>query len=486
MAVAGPRFPLPARDRILIHLSDFPAPTGDEGGFPAALTQDGIAARTGLGRAHVALALKSLREEMLVEELKGRVAGEARRRKVYALSASGRELSKRILAVIMDQEISVVSGDRARKARLSEASFILQRKVPLVELALAVDEGAILNLAPDGRPVQVLEEDAGALEGGDEEEESAPGAPTAPEPRAPPAFPETLYQEYPEAQPVPVEQPPGPPAAPSHATAGAKASGPELSPWVKRGQLAAVWIAALVLSVMFIWLGNDLDEAVEPDFLVMYFLVMVSLQAVLLGVKGIPANVRAELGVFLGAFLALYGGFLLLGPPFPSLLWFTEGMLLLSTGLLLASLDNDRKFQTIGAGAGAFIIIVCRQWLPVDGGPMLTLFLVLWMLVGALLLAARLFPGRISYTAHLKIAAGLAAATFLLTIGAFLALRGLFAESFVELLVGLVIIYYIAPRKRESWSWVLVTCTVIMCVMVALTTIIALFAFLPRLSSFIG
>jgi len=261
---------------------------------------------------------------------------------------------------------------------------------------------------------------------------------------------------------------------------------PVVLPWVRRGQLAAVWVAALVLSVMFIWLGNDLNEPVEPDFLVMYFLVMLSLQAVLLGVKAIPANVRAELGVFMGAFLALYGGFLLLGPPFPSLLWFTEGILLLSSGLLLAPLDNDRKFQTIGAAAGAFIIIVTSQWLPVNGGPLLTLFLFMWILVGGLLLTARFFPGRINYTAHLKTAAGLAAASFLLTIGAFLAWRGLVAESFVEVLVGLVIIYYIAPRKREAWSGVLIASTVIMCVMVVITTIIALFALLPRLSSFIG
>jgi DNA-binding MarR family transcriptional regulator len=480
MAVAT-RFPLPARDRILLHLSDFPAPTGNEGGFPAGLTQDGIAARTGLGRAHVALALKSLREESLVEELKGRVAGEARRRKVYALSPSGRELSKRTMAVILDQEITLVSGDRTRKARLSESSFLLQRKIPLVELALAVDEGAILQLGPDGLPVQVREDETVDIAGGEAGEEiSEPPHPA--DLAGPPAVPETLFPEADSAAPgltiAGASLPSATPLPPAPA--------PPSSPWVKRGQLAAVWIAALVLSILFIWLGNDLDGPVEPDFLAMYFLVMVSLQAVLLGVKGIPANVRAELGVFIGAFLALYGGFLLMGPPFPSLLWFTEGMLLLSTGLLLAPLDSDRKFQTIGASAGAFMIIVSLQWLPIDGGPLLTLFLAMWVLVGGLLLAARVFPGRMNYTAQLKTAAGLAAAAFLLTIGGFLAARGLYAESFVELLVGVVIIYYIAPRKRDSWDRVLVSCTVILCVMVVLTTLIALFAFLPRLSSFIG
>ena len=477
MAVPGLRFPLPARDRILLHLSDFPAPTGGEGGFPAGLTQDGIAARTGLGRAHVALALKSLREESLVEELKGRVAGEARRRKVYALSAQGRDLAGRTIAVIMDQEISVVRGNEARRARLSEASFLLQRKIPLVELALAVDEGAVLNIATDGRPVQLPEEETADIAGEGMGEDLAGPTPPAP-PAGPAAVPETLFPDAELAAP-------GMPAAPS-APPPPQTLAPVVLPWVRRGQLAAVWIAALVLSVAFLWLSIEFDEAPEPDYLAMYFLVMVSLQAVLLGVKNIPANVRAELGVFLGTFLALYGGFLLMGPPFPSLLWFTEGLLLVSTGLLLTPLEHDRRFQTIGAGAGAFIIIVCIQWLPVDGGPVLTFFLAMWMLVGALLLAARLLPRRISYTAHLKTAAGLAAAAFLLTIGGFLASRALYAESFVEFLVGLVIIYYVAPRKRESWSWVLVACIVIMCLMVVITTIIALFALLPKLSFFIG
>lgn len=481
MSVAGPRFPLPARDRIIIHLSDFPAPAGDEGGFPSGLTQDGIAARTGLGRAHVALALKSLREESLVEELKGRVAGESRRRKVYALSTSGRDLAGRILAVMMDQEITLVQGDQALKTRLSGASFILHKKIPLVDLALAVDEGAVLSIAPDGRPVEVLEEETARNVEGEMGEGPAPAPPPAP--AIPQAAPETLF---PEAEPV---LGPGPtigmPAAPA-APPWPMVPVPAALPWVRRGQLAAVWIAALVLSAVFIWLGIDLHERVGADLLATYFLVMVSLQAVLLGVKGIPPNVRAELGVFIGTFLALYGGFLLLGPPFASLLWFTEGVLLLSTGLLLAPLDNDRRFQTVGAGAGAFIILVCLRKLSADGDPVQALFPVMWMLVGALLLAARIFPGRITYTAHLKTAAGFSGASFLLTIGAFLASRGLYAEAFVELLVGAVIIYYTAPRKLEASGWVLLICTLTMCVMVVLTTLVALYSLLPGLSSFIG
>ena len=505
MAVAGPRFPLPARDRILLHLSDFPGPLREAGGFPSGLTQDGIAARTGLGRAHVAIALKSLREEGLVDEVKGRVAGEARRRKVYGLSSSGLAHGKRILSLLMDQQITLVRGGETKKTRLSEASFLLERKTALVELALAVDDGAVLRIAPDGLPVQVHEEETGApaAEGTAEEAGDGQAAPSPDVPAAPKAAPETLFIDG----EAPVVPPAGAaaafgPARPSAAgTTGpsgpAAAVGPVPSPapctlhpepsvWVKRGQLAAVWTGALVLAGVFIWLSISFNEAVTPEFMVMYFLVMVTLQAVLIGLGGVPLNVRAELGLFIGGFLALYGGLLLLGPPFSSVLWFTEGVLLLSTGLLLSPLSGDRKFQTLGAGAGAFIIMLSLRWMFLYPVSFLPLLLAFWMMVGALLVAARVFPSRLSYTAHLRTAAGLASGCFILSVGVFLVARAFLAEAFVEFLVGGVVIYYIAPKKLDSWDAELVACTVVLCGVVMMTTLLALTLYLGRLSNLLG
>jgi hypothetical protein len=213
---------------------------------------------------------------------------------------------------------------------------------------------------------------------------------------------------------------------------------------------------------------------------------MVSLQAVLLGVKGVPLNVRAELGLFIGGFLALYGGFLLFGPPLTSAIWFTEGVLLLSTGLLLHPLSADRKFQTLGASAGAFIILLCAQWMALYPVSVLSLLLVFWLLVGGLLVAARIFPDQINYTSHIRTAAALASGCFMIAIGAFLLARGFQAESFVEFLVGIVVIYYIAPKKLESWNYVLIVCAIIICSMVMITTLLALTVYLGNLSNLLG
>ena len=211
---------------------------------------------------------------------------------------------------------------------------------------------------------------------------------------------------------------------------------------------------------------------------------MVSLQAVIIGMGRIPPVVRAETGLFVGLFLALYGGFQAFGPPFSSLLWFTEGILLLSTGLLLHPMENDPKFRTAGAAVGAFIIMLSVQWTIRLSDPAPRLISLLWIPVGALFLVARFHPGMAGRTAHLKTAAGISAGCFLMTIGAFLVRKGFAAESFVEFLVGSVLIYYTSPKKREEWDGVLIATTLIMCIMVVATTFFVLDQFLGRLSYF--
>ena len=473
--MGGVRFPIPARDRILLHLSDFNIALAEEGSYPPSQTQDGIALRTGLGRAHVALALKSLREEGLVEEVKGRVAGEARRRKVYALSEQGRNHCRNLLSAIMEMEVTIrVDGAQQKRTKLSEASFILPKKVTHIDLALSVGENGSLVVGANGLPVRFTEaEEAGPEVADEDNSEAAPAEQAIPSARSPP-----------------------PPAAPSPAsvfipegpdeTQRALPPTPAVPPWVRWGQLAAVWIGAVVLACVFIWMGELLGEPVAPEFLVIYFLIMVSLQAVIIGLDRIPAVVRAEMGLFLGLFLALFGGFQALDPPFSSLLWFTEGLLLLSTGLIVHSLDNDHKFRTAGAAVGAFIIILGIQWMIRFTDPTLRLFCFLWMPVGVLFLAARFDPGMKRYSAHFKTAAGISAGFFLLTIGAFLVRKGFATESFVEFLVGSVLIYYTLPKKREEWDGVLIATSMIICVMVVATTFFVLDQFLGRLTYFQG
>ena len=474
--MGGVRFPLPAQDRILLQLSDFAIGLADEASYPPALTQDGIALRTGLGRAHVALALKSLREQGMVEEVKGRVAGEARRRKVYALSEAGRNHCRNQLSAVMEMEVAVrVEGAQEKRTRLANASFLLPRKVGLVDLALSVRENGLLPVGADGLPIRHSEPRDEEHASVDEDVEAEPsaeptgisGARTAPPPPTPAAV---FLGEGIEDERVPGTGGRGPdgrvPGAGDRGPGndeltsvvvpapGTRPPAPvqPVSPWVLRGRLAAVWGGALALACTFIWLGNALDEAVSPEFLALYFLVMVSLQAVIIGMGRIPPAVRAETGLFVGLFLALYGGFQAFGPPFWSLLWFIEGMLLLSTGLLLHPMENDPRFRTAGAAVGAFIIMLGVQWAVRLADPVPRLISILWIPIGTLFLAARFHPGMAGRTAHLRTAAGISAGCFLMTIGAFLVRKGFAAESFVEFLVGAIIVYYCIPRKREEWD----------------------------------
>jgi hypothetical protein len=400
----------------------------------------------------------------------------------------------------MEMEVAVrVEGAQERRTRLAEASFVLPRKVGLVDLALSVRENGLLPVGADGLPIRLSEPREEERADVDEDVEVVPSveptgiaaAQTAP----PPPSPAAVFlgewvdgQDGPPTSGHPEASPPSPAAGAEPPAPGSQppAPGQFLSPWVIRGRLAAVWGGAVALACTFIWLGIALNEAVSPEFLALYFLVMVSLEAVLIGMGRIPPSVRAETGLFVGLFLALYGGFQAFGPPFSSLLWFTEGILLLSTGLLLHPMENDPRFRTAGAAVGAFIIMLGVQWTIRLADPAPRIISLLWIPVGALFLVARFHPGMAGRTVHLKTAAGISAGCFLMTIGAFLVRKGFAAESFVEFLVGAIIIYYCIPRKREEWDTVSIAIIVGLSLMVVVTTYFVLDQFLGRLSYFQG
>lgn len=76
------------QERILLHLSRY-------NGFrehylnPESVTQEGIAGAVGIARNHVPRAINGLKNRKFVDELKGRVKGSDRRKKVYFLSEEG-------------------------------------------------------------------------------------------------------------------------------------------------------------------------------------------------------------------------------------------------------------------------------------------------------------------------------------------------------------------------------------------------------------
>ncbi|MGQ9582326.1 MAG: hypothetical protein ACUVV6_02280 [Thermoplasmatota archaeon] len=476
---------MPAGDRVLLHLSEFGRQL--EGSYPSGMSQDGISARTGLGRAHVALALKSLREEGLVEELKGRVAGEARRRKLYALTDAGRARCRALLSAVMEMEVELrMGGGEPRRLRLSESSFLLPRKPSLVELALSVGEGGVLSVSADGTPPRAPRSGEGGEERraeGSEEEKRGGGAEAGRraggliareggEAERPP--PASTPRPSPEAILMEVPETPG--EAPLAGRVGPEAhpGAPPEPPRVVWGRLGAVVAGALALVTALILVSGRIGPPLPWHFLLMYFTTLATIEIALLFARGIPSGVRAELGIFAGTFLALAGGILVLVPPIQSLLLMAQGALFLLSGLLLCPLPLGRGFQTAGASSGAFMIFAGVMGLVRIDEPLLRLFSTLWIPAGALFIAPRLLPARASLASRLRSAAEMSTGLFLLAVGLFLFAKGLYPEGFVELVVGAVIIYYTAPRERDVWDATFLVIATMIGLVVVLTTITAL------------
>ncbi|MEM4729396.1 MAG: hypothetical protein QXH42_06525 [Thermoplasmata archaeon] len=458
------RFPLPARDRVILHLSRFGRPE-PEGSCPRGITQDGIAEATGLARAHVALALRSLREEGLVEELKGRVAGEARRRKVYSLSDAGLRYSRELLALIMEAEVELHrDGAEPQRLKLSEASFLLSKKLPLAELAISVGERAVLSIGPDGLPVRAPGKGGW---GSGEEGRALPASEGVGDagPSPPRPTPESLLVETPTGvlgEPQPCKKAPA-----THPR-------PPEPPLVMWGRLAAVTLAGLALLLGLIFTGIRLGLPLPPDFLLTYFLLLLTIELVLLLAYEIPPRIRTELGVFTGTFIALYGGVLVLAPPLQSLLWLAQGLLILSTGLLLCPLKEGRGLQTAGAAAGAFMVLLGSLGALRPGELHLRFFSALWIPAGLLFIAARVYPGKLGLASHLRASAVMSAGLFLLATGIFFFSKGLHAEGLVELVVGGAVLYCAAPRRRENWSPTFIIVSTLLGLVVVLSAISAL------------
>src|SRR3989442_2827146 len=101
-------------ERILVHLSGF-LRHADSYECPVEMTQDGIAVALLLSRAHVALELKRLKSTGKVQERMAHVANARSRRKVYALTPAGQEISRRMRepARAPTIELSAPAGRRA-------------------------------------------------------------------------------------------------------------------------------------------------------------------------------------------------------------------------------------------------------------------------------------------------------------------------------------------------------------------------------------
>jgi DNA-binding MarR family transcriptional regulator len=89
-------------ERVLVHLRE--AWVGQPSAPPAS-TQEGIATALAIRANHVSRAVRTLLAEGLVSRENARVRGEVRRRKVYALTSSGRQLADRLYADALHRQV---------------------------------------------------------------------------------------------------------------------------------------------------------------------------------------------------------------------------------------------------------------------------------------------------------------------------------------------------------------------------------------------
>ncbi len=115
---------LTATDRVLVHLRDHRHHAEDQD-FPLAITQKGISDATGLQLTHVPRTLKALEERGLLSSVKGHVAKEKRRYKVYFLTENGMEEAKAVLRYLGGQMIGDFTVNDMLAARKGPALPLL-------------------------------------------------------------------------------------------------------------------------------------------------------------------------------------------------------------------------------------------------------------------------------------------------------------------------------------------------------------------------
>ncbi len=131
------------KDRILLHLLDHwgRLPRGE---WPEALTQDGIAGVIGISRSHVAVTLPDLIEEQLVEDSLERVAGRARRVKVYGLTHTGGRKADQMAQGLL--RTTVTAYDDSGEWDLPLDGLIQVHKVHMLVALRLVDEDNRIDL----------------------------------------------------------------------------------------------------------------------------------------------------------------------------------------------------------------------------------------------------------------------------------------------------------------------------------------------------
>ena len=144
---------LTAKERILIHLSDY-AKYSEAVEVPAEMGQETLAQAAGIYLQHVRQFLDPLMKEGLVRERTAHVKGHRRRLKVYNLTESGRLVAARLQGQVRTEEIRVRDAQGERLATVAEILRGSTGPIPLSMIVREMGEG--MKPLPGHRELQRL------------------------------------------------------------------------------------------------------------------------------------------------------------------------------------------------------------------------------------------------------------------------------------------------------------------------------------------
>lgn len=117
--VAGSPIRLSSKERILLHLHEFPSHEDDDV-WPSEVTQGGIAALAGVDLRHFAQYISPLVKEGLVEARTASIEGALQRKKVYCLTEGGRRTAKQIRDRVLSTVVSARDSNGVRDVFISD------------------------------------------------------------------------------------------------------------------------------------------------------------------------------------------------------------------------------------------------------------------------------------------------------------------------------------------------------------------------------
>ncbi len=136
---------LKVEDRILLHLQNY-IRFADDYEVPRAMSQRGIGEAVWIAWSNVPRAMKSLREQDLVDERTARVKGEFRKKKVYILTPRGFSKAQELREDLGRRTVVVRRADEEQEMLFADVPEFVGFKVPYLELLRSIEEDGLLDV----------------------------------------------------------------------------------------------------------------------------------------------------------------------------------------------------------------------------------------------------------------------------------------------------------------------------------------------------